>query len=150
MAAVGDRTALLSYQDDAELAELEAQTTDATDEFDGPARGRRQKLWSLFDKNGPFVALFRLNLVTVIAALILMVLFGGFIAPLYVSLIPIAELASFAGQPRKLEIDADNLLIVSHIMLITDESSCATPLSLVTNAISRIHSFGANTRHSHP
>lgn len=82
MADAGDRAALLSYQDDAELAQIDPHTVEASDEFN-PARGRRQKFLSLFHKTGSFGAFIRLNLITTVTALVLIVLFGGFIAPLY-------------------------------------------------------------------
>ncbi|KAI2046481.1 hypothetical protein LOZ43_005853 [Ophidiomyces ophidiicola] len=74
MADRGSHAALLSYQDDEEATprRVEAHASAA----------RRRSLFSKNGKAGPLMTFFSLNIVTVVTALVLMVLFGGIMAPL--------------------------------------------------------------------
>ncbi|WEW59529.1 histidine phosphatase family protein [Emydomyces testavorans] len=80
MAAVGDRAALLSYQGDEESLGLTFHPTGVSPKYIDSSNGRRALL-SRRGKRTLLTALLKLNVVTILTTLVLVVLFGGFFAP---------------------------------------------------------------------
>ncbi|EER22936.1 3-phytase A precursor, putative [Coccidioides posadasii C735 delta SOWgp] len=80
MEQAGDRTALLSHRDDEESIGLGSHPADVLPASNNSVHGGRG-ITSKLGKKSTLAALLKLNLVTVVTTLMLLVLFGGIFAP---------------------------------------------------------------------
>ncbi|KMU84197.1 3-phytase B [Coccidioides immitis H538.4] len=101
MEQAGDRTALLSHRDDEESIGLGSHPADVLPASNNSVHGGRG-ITSKLGKKSTLATLLKLNLVTVVTTLMLLVLFGGIFAPLYVFCFPFFSLRfiSFPFQPQ--------------------------------------------------